>query len=153
MKEVEELRYLILAAQREGNRRLIRALIPIGVTPAQAEVLRILADHEPLSLTGLGEFLVCESGTNPSRLVDRLVVAGLVARYARAGDRREVQLTLTAPGREAEERVRAVEHTLFAPVGDALPAADLATVIGVLGRLVAGTDSGEALARRAGRSA
>jgi DNA-binding MarR family transcriptional regulator len=150
MNEVEQLRYLILAAQREGNRQLIHALKPLGVTSAQAEVLRILADYAPLTLTGLGELLVCESGTNPSRLVERLVVAGLVQRAAGPGDRREIALTLTARGREVEQRVQRVEAELFAPVGRALPPADLATVVRVLGTIVAGSDSGEALGRRIG---
>ena len=52
-------------------------LRPLGVTPAQAEVLQVLADRQPLTLTGLGELLVSESGTNPSRLTGRLVTAGL----------------------------------------------------------------------------
>ena len=79
----EELRYLILAAQREGNRAFARRLRPLGLTPSQAEVLRLLDERQPLSLTGLGELLVCESGTNPSRLVDRLVTTGLVRRRRR----------------------------------------------------------------------
>jgi DNA-binding MarR family transcriptional regulator len=148
MNEVEHLRYLVLAAQREGNRRLIHALKPLGITPAQAEVVRILADHEPLTLTGLGALLVCESGTNPSRLADRLVVAGLVERVAGSGDRREVVLTLTVRGRGIEKQVREIEHELFAPLGDAIAATDLASVVRVLGVIVSGTESGDALERR-----
>ena len=72
MRQAELIRYLVLAAQREGSRRLTRELRAISITPSQSEVLRILGDHGPLSLTGLGELLVCESGTNPSWLVDRL---------------------------------------------------------------------------------
>jgi hypothetical protein len=54
-----------------------------------SELLRLLGDHEPLMLTGLGELLVCESGTNPSRLVDRVVDLSLVDRTTPdAGDRR-----------------------------------------------------------------
>jgi hypothetical protein len=64
-----ELRYLILGAQREGNRTLTELLKPIGVTPSQAEVLSVLADAgDPLSVRDVGERLVCESGS-PSRLV------------------------------------------------------------------------------------
>ena len=49
MNEAEELRYLVLAAQREGNRMLAKGLHPLGLTPSQAEVLRVLQDHQPLS--------------------------------------------------------------------------------------------------------
>lgn len=98
MRQVELLRCLVLAAQREGNLRLARELRGLTLTPSQAELLRVLADREPLTLTGLGELLICESGTNPSRLVDRLVLAGLVQRVTASGDRREVTLTLLRPG-------------------------------------------------------
>jgi uncharacterized membrane protein YhiD involved in acid resistance len=90
MDPAEEARFLILAAQREGNRQLAQGLRPLGVTPAQAEVLRLLAERQPLSMSGLGTLLVCESGANPSRLVDRLVTAGLVRREESSRDRRHV---------------------------------------------------------------
>ena len=61
----ELIRYLVLAAQREGNRQLGHALRALGLTPAQSEVLRILGEHEPLTLSGIGELLVCESGSKP----------------------------------------------------------------------------------------
>jgi hypothetical protein len=50
MNSIEELRYLILATQREGDRLLSAALEPIGLTTSQAEVLRVLYDYAPLSL-------------------------------------------------------------------------------------------------------
>jgi MarR family transcriptional regulator, organic hydroperoxide resistance regulator len=59
-----------------------------------------------LTLSGLGELLVCESGTNPSRLVDRLVIQGLVERTRSATDGREVLLQLTSTGRGANRRDR-----------------------------------------------
>ena len=49
MTPVEELRYLILALQREGNRLLAAGLRGLELTPSQAETLRVLADHQPLS--------------------------------------------------------------------------------------------------------
>ena len=40
VETVEELRYLILGAQREGARALAELLRPAGLTAAQAEVIR-----------------------------------------------------------------------------------------------------------------
>lgn len=65
MRPAEELRFLILAVQREGNRVLGQALKPLGVTASQAEVLRVLQDRQPLTLSGLGSLLVCEAATAP----------------------------------------------------------------------------------------
>ena len=87
MRTAEELRYLVLAAELEGKRLLAQQLRPLGLTPSQAEVLRVLADHAPLSLNGLGSLLVCESGSSPSRLVERVVARGLVDRRPGATDR------------------------------------------------------------------
>ena len=148
MRQAELVRYLVLAAQREGSRRLTRDLREIRLTPSQSEVLRILGDHGPLSLTGLGELLVCESGRNPSRLVDRLVGVALVERVAAVEDRRQVTLSLTRAGREMEAAVRAVEERLYADLEAAVAGVDLAQVIDVLRALSAGEPTGDALQRR-----
>lgn len=44
MTQVEELRFLILAAQREGSRMFTSILRPLGLTSSQSEVLRVLFD-------------------------------------------------------------------------------------------------------------
>src|SRR5215469_5701000 len=113
MQPIEELRYLILAAQREGNRLFAEALRPLHLTPSQAEVLRVLQDHEPLSLIALGDLLVCETGS-PSRLVQGLVEAGLVERTPSSTDKRMVTLTLTGLGRERAANVAALESEFYA---------------------------------------
>jgi MarR family transcriptional regulator, organic hydroperoxide resistance regulator len=148
---VQELRYLILAAQREGNRQLAQALRPYGITPAQAEVLRLLEERQPLTLSGLGELLVCESGTNPSRLVDRLVSAELVSRVPGEHDRRQVELTLTPAGRRLARRVADVEDEIHRSIEAAGSPRELATVVGYLRTLVDGQPAGNAVALRAGR--
>ncbi|WP_394768921.1 MarR family winged helix-turn-helix transcriptional regulator [Lacisediminihabitans sp.] len=148
MRPAERLRYLVLAAQREGNRRLTQNLRVLGLTPSQSEVLRILADRQPLTLTGLGELLICESGTNPSRLVDRLVGAGLVARATALDDRRQVTLTLTAAGRTAEAGVREIEERLYADLDAASAGLDLGPTLELLARAIAGQPAGDAFDRR-----
>jgi DNA-binding MarR family transcriptional regulator len=148
VRQAELVRYLVLAAQREGSRRLTQELRAIRLTPSQSEVLRILGDHGPLSLTGLGELLVCESGSNPSRLVDRLVGAGLVERVVAAEDRRQVTLSLTYAGREMEAAVRAVEERLYVDLDAVSVGVDLQPVIQVLRLLSAGEPAGDALEKR-----
>jgi len=148
MRQAELVRYLVLAAQREGNRRLTRELRAICLTPSQSEVMRILGDHAPLSLTGLGELLVCESGTQPSRLVDRLVAAGLVERVTAHDDRRHVTLTLTQTGRCVEAAVRDVEQRLYADIDAATAGLHMRPVIEALRRLSAGQLAGNAVQSR-----
>ena len=130
MRPAEELRYLILAAQREGNRLLGQALKPLGVTPSQAEVLRILADRRPLTLNGLGELLVCESGNSPSRLVDRLATMGLIDRQVSAHDRRHIELSLTEEGRRLARQITTIEDDLYRSIDAAAEGRDVDQITG-----------------------
>lgn len=148
MRTAEELRYLILAIQREGSRILATDLRPLGLTPSQAEVLRVLADFQPLTLTGLGELLICEHGTNPSRLVDRLVSAGLVRRETQADDRRRVTLSLTTDGEHLARRIIDTEDRLYRTL-DALTADQpVEQALEVLRALASAFPVAEALSRR-----
>ncbi|TDC05739.1 MarR family transcriptional regulator [Nonomuraea longispora] len=149
MRPAEELRYLILAAQREGNRLLGQALRPLGITPSQAEVIRVLGERGPLTLSGLGELLVCESGNSPSRLVDRLVGIGLVRRDVAAHDRRHIDLSLTAEGDDLVRRIAEIEERLHQSIDAAAEGRDVEQILGFLRAFVGGLPAGEALARRA----
>ena len=150
MIPIEELRYLILAAQREGNRLFADALRPLHLTPSQAEVLRVLQDHEPLSLIALGDLLVCESGS-PSRLVQGLVEDGLVERTPSSTDKRMVTLTLTNAGREMAAKVGAIESQFYQMIADVVKDAPMQEILELLWRFVEGRPAGMALARRMGK--
>jgi len=150
MQPIEELRYLILAAQREGNRLFADTLQPLDLTPSQAEVLRVLQDHEPLSLIALGEHLVCETGS-PSRLVQGLVADGLVERVPSATDKRMVTLTLTTAGREKAANVQAIEAQVYEATASLAQNPHLPEVIELLWYFVKDKPAGMALARRIAR--
>src|ERR671916_175303 len=92
-----ELALLVKAGQRELERQANEAMKPLGLTAPQADALTVIGQAGPLSLKELGELLIAEAG-HPSRLVDRLVEAGLVARQPAADDRRRVELSLTPAG-------------------------------------------------------
>jgi len=148
MSPAEELRYLILAIQREGNRVFAAQLRPLGVTPSQAEILRVLAEYQPLTLNGLGELLVCETGDNPSRLVDRLVKAGIVSRQIDPVDRRHVALTLTPAGKRLARRTAAVEDDLHQWIDTHVAGQPLEQTITLLRAFAGALPAGQALARR-----
>jgi MarR family transcriptional regulator, organic hydroperoxide resistance regulator len=148
VRTAELLRYLILAAQREGNRQLTTRMAEIGVTPAQSEALRIIADHGPLALGELGDMLVCDTGTSPSRIVERLVAAGLVQRTPSERDRRQVRLSLTAHGRDTTERVVAIENQFYDLLDRAGEEADIDAFIAFLRAFTREAPAGVALANR-----
>ncbi len=146
--DIERIRYLLLAVQREGNRQLAAGLAPLELTPSQAEVLHLLAEYGPLTLTGLGELLVCESGTNPSRLVARLIDAGLVQKQSVANDARQISLSLTVQGHARQEGARQIEKHLHDRMRTALYGVDLGALASALTGLVRDTPVGDAIARR-----
>ncbi|HEU4543227.1 MAG TPA: MarR family transcriptional regulator [Jiangellaceae bacterium] len=148
MRPAEELRYLILAIQREGNRLLAADLRPLGVTPSQAEVLQVLAHHQPLTLLGLGELLVCETGGSPSRLVDRLVAAGLVRRNTDPADRRQITLTLTEDGQRLSAQIATVEQQLYRTIDQLTLDTPVHETLTLLRKVASAFPAGQALARR-----
>src|ERR687896_403367 len=107
-----ELALMVKAGQRELERRMNDAMRPLGLTAAQADALTVIGQAGPLSLKELGELLIAEAG-HPSRLVDRLVEAGLVERRPAADDRRQIELSLTRKGRELAGRVEEARGGLF----------------------------------------
>lgn len=147
MKPIEELRYLILAAQRDGNRFLTEALQPLGLTPSQAEALRVLQDWQPLALIELGSLLVCEQGS-PSRLVAGLVAVGYVAREPSPDDKRKVVLTLTPRGVAAAQQVAKIETELYAMLREQFSDQQIEAIVPALRAFVTGRPAGDALARR-----
>jgi DNA-binding MarR family transcriptional regulator len=148
VEPVEELRYLILGAQREGARALAELLRPADLTAAQAEVVAVLRDAgRPLTVREIGQRLVCETGS-PSRLVGSLVDRGLLRRGEREGDRRAVELTLTASGVAAAAQVSRAEAALHGWLDDALGDREVAAAVRALRKLVATGPAGEAIIRR-----
>lgn len=72
----------------------------------QLRVLTLMATHGSLTLGAVAAALGVHP-SNATRMCDRLVAAGLVYRQDDPGDRRQLQLTLTASGAELVESVMA----------------------------------------------
>lgn len=151
MNRADELRYLILAAQREGSRLYAERVRPLGLTPSQAEALGVLHEAQPLSLIEVGERLVCETGS-PSRLVNGLVQAGLVERVISSTDQRKISLSLTSRGEEVHAQVIEAEQQLNALVASWGDRAGMDTAMDALWQFVRELPAGRALAKRMGQT-
>ena len=110
---IYEMALNIKAANRELEHRTADLMRPLGITAQQADAIYVIGKAEPLSLKDLGGLLIAEGG-HPSRLVDRLVDAGWVARAPAPDDGRRVVLTLTRAGRELHEDIQANRESLLA---------------------------------------
>lgn len=124
LEPFEEISLLIKAVYRESERQLTEAFQSLDITPAQAEVLLILQQAEPLSLGELGDFLIAEGG-HPSRLVDRLVQAGYVLRQPSVEDRRRLEISLTEQGQAVAQQVGQVKQRILATARPLLAESDI----------------------------
>jgi DNA-binding MarR family transcriptional regulator len=148
MDSIEEFRYLVLAAQREGARVLAAALREHDLTPSQAEAIAVLRDAgRPLTVKEIGQRLVCEGGS-PSRLMSTLTTKGLVESSIGTEDRRTTVLSLTRAGSAMARTVSDIEANLYAALGSILDARAVAAALPVLRTLVAQLPTGQALQRR-----
>ena len=147
MRPGEHLRYLVLAAQREGNRMFAAALKPLKLTPAWAEALSVLDKREPLTIRELGLLLVCE-GEHPSRLVNRMVIAGLLTTEPSPDDDRARWIRLTPAARSLLPALREIEVQLHTAIEVTVDPAGLDACRAVLEGFVDGLPAGEALKRR-----
>ena len=109
------------------------ALKPLGITATQHNVLRILRGAGAAGLCGreVGERLIARV-PDVSRLLDRLVETGLVARERDAGDRRHVTARITDAGLALLDRADPVIAELEARYTARLTPEALAALIGAL---------------------
>jgi DNA-binding MarR family transcriptional regulator len=129
---------VLLDAIRWAMAVSVRAADAVGdLSPVQLRALTFLHASPRVNLNDMALAMGVTVSTT-SRLVDRLVAAGLVDRSPSAQSRREISLTITATGRRrlqrydrrrlAEARARLAE----------LPAAEQDTLLAALTKLSAG---------------
>ena len=147
MDPLFELALSVKALQRELERASNELMRPLGLTGPQADALVVIGQAEPIALKDLGGLLIAEAG-HPSRLVDRLVAAGLVTREAAADDRRRVELGLTRRGRQLGRRVAETRAAVFAAGRENVDERQLEAGLALLRRLLDGSEVGAVIERR-----
>jgi MarR family transcriptional regulator, organic hydroperoxide resistance regulator len=148
--DVELLGLLIKGMTREADRRINDLLRPLGITSCQAEALQLLDRYGPLSLGELGALMIAEGG-HPSRLVDRLVEAGLAHRRQAAHDRRQIEISCTDRGSELATRAAESKEIFRSWVRERLRGQDVAAASAVLRACLVDTPLGETVERRLDR--
>lgn len=108
LDKIEKLRYLTKAVDLEGEKQFAQLLSSEDITPTQNEVLKILAQFGSLSITEVGNLLICGSD-NPSRVVQRLLLKNLVVKEKNISDSRKTNLMLTDLGRSTLNKTIEIE--------------------------------------------
>jgi DNA-binding MarR family transcriptional regulator len=101
-------------------------------TLAQYRTLVVLASRGPQRMVDLARALAVTPST-AGRMCDRLVRKGLIRRHRARADRREVQVSITAAGREVVDEATARRRDLLAGILCRLPARQQAAVAKALG--------------------
>jgi DNA-binding MarR family transcriptional regulator len=96
-------------------------------TLAQYRALVVLASRGPQRMVDLARALEVTAPT-AGRMCDRLLRKGLIRRHRARADRREVQVSITAAGREVVDQATARRRELLAGILGRLPARQQAAV-------------------------
>lgn len=128
----------ILRATELYGRELARAA---GLTPVQIRVLQIVAETGTSTPKAISARMGVSQATMTT-LIDRLVAKGLVERQRSESDRRQMNIFVTAAGREAIERAPDPLHDRYVAAFDALPDWEQAMLVAALERVAALLDAG-----------
>ena len=110
-----------------------------GVSTLQLRTMLVVDRHSPLNLSTLAEHLDL-SVPSASRLVDRMVEAGLVQRSTAEHSRREVALGLTLRGRRALDGLRRDRREAIAAVLKLMAARDRDALVAGLAAFASAAD-------------
>lgn len=100
----DDLQHLLARASHSASDPFAGPLKRAGVAAAQWRVLAALADGAPVPVSRLARTVLMKQPTL-TKLVDRMVLRGLVERRASAADRREVLVAATGSGRAVWRRL------------------------------------------------
>lgn len=129
-----ELADLLARAERRVSAEISAVLEEQGATLYQWRVFTLLADGEGHPMSEIAAYALLPPPTL-TKVVDRLVSAGLVHRRVDSVDRRRLLVFLTAAGRELYRRLdRAAESSTAQVLGDLDPD-DRAALSQLLSRL------------------
>lgn len=119
-----QLCFAVYSAEHAFTRAYRPLLKALGLTYPQYLIMLTLWETDDLTVKGLGERLMLDSGTL-TPLLKRLEAAGLVSRTRSAADERRVHVTLTAEGRALREAAaQTVPGELSCAIGGSQPESD-----------------------------
>ncbi len=110
-------------------------MVPYGITAAQFKVLIIMAQFGVDTPAELCRHLSLDSGSM-TRMLDRLEQKELLARRRSEGDRRQVQLVLTAQGQTLADRLPEIGADAMNELAGAITAQELRALEDILKKIL-----------------
>jgi DNA-binding MarR family transcriptional regulator len=129
-----DLPRVLTLVERGVAARVAAALKEAGATVEEWRVTSLLADGDGHTMSEIAEFALLPAPTL-TKVVDRLVSAGLVYRRVDDADRRRVLVFLSGNGRAALDRLTAAIEDEWRRVQDAVGKEELALLRVLLARM------------------
>ena len=129
---------LMVELVRASRSALLASLGELGLSPVQAQALRLLTPGGTVAMRDLAAALACDA-SNVTGIVDRLESRGIVERRSAPHDRRVKTLALTPTGIELRRRV-VVRLYEAPPAIRALPPEDQQALRDILRRALAAAE-------------
>lgn len=127
--------YRLARLNRQIREMMHTALRPYGMKLVEWRVLQcLLQSGQALSVADLAELAVVER-TATSRLIDKLMARGLVAKEPLENDRRFAQITITEEGRQAYRAADTAAWDARTRLFSGLDDSDLTTLLDLLDRM------------------
>lgn len=148
MNKIEELRYLIEAVNKEGEEAYKKMLAPLDITPNQNEVLKILSVCDGLSVSGIGDLLICGSDS-PSRVIQRLINKEFVKKESDKKDTRKSIISITNKGKDILKESTKIEDAFNQTIQETIEKEiDVDLLITILSKQVEGSKTLNQIKRR-----
>ncbi len=125
---------LVTDVTRLMRKHFDRRAVRFNLTRAQWRALKRLSHSEGMTQSDLAEMIEMEP-IAVGRVIDRLQKAGFVERRADPNDRRAWRLYLTARAHAVVDDMDSISSGLFRDAQKGIAAAELKTMISVLGRM------------------
>lgn len=123
----------IVATFQAASEAVKEALSSFHLTPAQFGLLRRIAEGEVVSLTELARRLGC-TNANMTRLVDKMVKAGMLEKVDHPWDRRVAPVRLTPQGVLVRDRAAVAYSEAVSQLVGQLGEEERATFLALRGR-------------------
>lgn len=135
LDQFEPPEYLLARLNTQIREMMHHALRPFGLKLVEWRVLQcLLPDDQVLTVADLAELAVIER-TVTSRLIDKMVTRGLVAKAPLENDRRFAQITITEAGRRAYAAADGAARAARARLFEGFTVDDMTALLYLLGRM------------------
>jgi len=129
-----DIAYLLNEAASSARTSVTTALAPIGITPRQMSILRLLSIQAPIRQHELGSLLSIDR-TSMVAAIDGLEAMGYVVREVDPNDRRAHAIQLTQAGVAIDEAARIAVDSAAQSMVEHLTVEERETLLSILGKL------------------